>query len=255
MKKLILIFCIAAVTVSCNSKEKKTEAVIEKKVEVKRNMNDFLIFDNALTEENIEDAEYKNITFQKEGAVFTRESKKPTYIKIPFTDFDFNQGFNISFTFKTTFDDGRKPQSFIAFIGKRSSASRIPLYLYLPGNKISGVYGEQSLWAENYDKKNKRSRMFFDSYKIQKEASYFVSVNFNGDTINIYLNSELYATYEGLKPHQFKSEYLLIGAMMQAEKVMLPFEGTMYGLKIYNKPLEEKEIVSLFNKQPTFFEF
>lgn len=254
MKKIIVLICVLSVIAACSSKEKK-QPVVEKKVVEKRNINDYLIFENELTSNNIKDAEYKNITFQKEGAVFTRDSKNPTYIKIPFTSLDFTKGFNINFTFKTTFEDGRKPQSFLAFVNKFSSGSRVPLFIYLPGNRISGVYGKQLLWADGYKKENGNSRMYFDSYKIQKDKPYFVSINFDGSTMDFYVNSELYATFDNLQSNELKSKFLTIGALVKDEKAGTPFEGTIYGLSIYNQPLKEKEIISIFNSQPSFFEY
>jgi len=38
-------------------------------------------------------------------------------------------------------------------------------------------------------------------------------------------------------------------------KSILPFEGTIFGLKIFNKALKELEIVELFNSQPLFLEY
>ena len=255
MKKVILLFCIVAISISCNKKEKKVETIEEEKTEVKRNMNDFLIFDNTLTSGDIENAEYNNIDFQKEGAVFTRDSNKPTYIKIPFSNLDFKQSFNASFTFNTTFDDGRNPQSLITFTYKYTTGSRAPLYIFTPGNKISGTYGEQLLWKEKYKKENGRSKMYFDSFKIKKDTDYFVSVNFDGKILDIYLNSELYASFNELTPHDLKSQNLIIGSMLRDEKSSAHFQGTIYGLKIFNQSLEESEIVTLFNSQPSFFEY
>jgi len=256
MKKTILLISLVFITISCNSKKEKKETPVKEKVEVKKNINDFLIFNNTLTKQDIETAEYKNITFQKEGAVFTRDAKKPTYIKIPFTNLDFKQGFNVSFTFNTSFDDGRKPQSLITFANKYTSGSRSPLYIYTPGNKISGVYGTQLLWADGYKKENGRSKAYFNSFKIKKDKDYFVSVNYDGkSTLEIYLNSELYAKFEDLKPHDLKSQFLVIGAILRGEKVSGRFEGTIYGVKIFNTSLTESEIAKLFNTQPSFFEY
>ncbi len=255
MRKFIILVCVLTVIVSCNNTPKKTTPLQKKKLEP-RNINDFLIFENLLVKNDIENAEYSNIHFQKEGAVFSRNPEKPTYIKTPFSNLDFSQEFNVSFTFRTSFDDGRKPQSFLAFVNKNSTTFQIPLYLYLPRNKISGVYGEQLLYYENYSKKNKESKVFLSSSKIGVDKLYFVSVNHTSDnSIEIFVNSDLYATFSGLSIHDFKSTHLIIGAMIQSEKAILSFEGTIYGLKIFSKALKESEIVKLFNSQPLFLEY
>jgi hypothetical protein len=255
MRKFIILVCIITLNISCNNSPKKTTPIQKKKLE-SRNINDFLIFENLLVIKDIENAEYSNIHFQKEGAVFSRNSKKPTYIKIPFSNLDFSNEFNVSFTFRTSFDDGRKPQSFLAFVNKNSTTFKIPLYLYLPKNKISGVYGEQHLYFENYNKKNNESNAFLSSDKISIGKLYFVSVNYTSDNvIEIFLNSDLYATFDGLSQHNLKSTHLIIGSMLQREKAILPFEGTIYGLKIFNKTLKESEIVTLFNSQPLFLTY
>jgi len=253
MSKFIILICVFTVIVSCNNSPKKTPPPHQKEKLKERNSNDFLIFENPLEKKDINNAEYSNISFKQDGAVFSRDSENPTYIKIPFSNLDFSKEFNISFTFRTSFGDGSKPQSLLAFVNKNSSTFRIPFYLYLPRNKISGVYGEQLLYYENYNKENKESKAFLSSPQIGVDKFYFVSVNHTSDnTIEIYVNSDLYATFNNLYLHDLKSTHLIIGSMIQNKKTILPFEGTIYGLKIFNKALKEPEIVKFFNSSPSF---
>lgn len=244
-----LIVFTAFTVLSCKNpkKEKEVEPQLSQKEE-KRDLNEFLVFENLLMKDDIENAEYKNITFTKEGALFTKV--QPTYIKIPFSDLNLSQGFNLSFSFTTTDDDGRKPQSLIAFVDQYSSPSRIPFYVYYPGNRISGVNGKQALWAEDYNPANGYSRSYYDSFKLSKDRFYFISVNVTETKVNIFVNTELYASFEGLTPHDYKVENISIGALVSNENVTYPFAGNIHGLKIFNRPLEETEIVKVFNGQP-----
>ena len=252
MKRKMLFLVVLAMLFSCKE-EKKQDSVEKTKVvqETKeRDINDLLVFENLLMEQNINKAEYKKIEFNNHGAIFNKDKTAPTYIKIPFSDLNISNGFNVSFSFKTIDDDGTKPQSLIAFSDKFSSASRVPFYLYFPGNKVSGVYGKQLFWAEKYDAQLGYSRAYYDSFKLNKDQFYFVSVNFNGTKSDIYINSELYASFEGLSPHQFNSDHILIGALLPNDEVANPFAGNIHGLKIFSQPLTEDEIVSVFNSQP-----
>ena len=245
---LFLIFTAITLMACKNSKkEKESEPQLSQK-EVKRDLNDFLVFENLLMKDDIENAEYINITFTKEGALFTKA--QPTYIKIPFSKLNLSQGFNLSFSFITTDDDGRKPQSFIAFVDQYSSPSRIPFYVYYPGNRISGVNGKQAFWAEDYNPEKGSSRAYYDSFKLSKDKFYFVSVNLTETKLDIYVNTELYASFEGLTPHDYNVENISIGALVSNDNVTYPFAGNIHGLKIFNRPLEESEIVKVFNEQP-----
>lgn len=248
LRKIIAISLGLFLFLSCkeNKHEETTTPVGEKQEQ--RNIEDFVVFENLLMEQDIKNAEYNNIKFNKSGAIFSKDIS--TYIRIPFSDLTLNEGFNISFSFKTIDDDGTKPQSLIAFVNKFSSAHRIPFYVYYPGNKVSGVFGEQLFWAENYDAENGNSRAYYDSFKLSKNQFYFVSVNFDGYKAEIFVNSELYASFDDLKKHDLKFDNILIGALLQNDVISKPFAGNIHGLKIFKQPLTEKEIVSLFNSQP-----
>ena len=235
--------------VSCKEKGKQeTKQSFELKKTEKRSVEDLIVFENLLMTDDIKTAEYKNINFDQNGALFSKNID--TYIKIPFSNLDLNRGFNVSFSFKTIDDDGTKPQSLIGFADKYSSASRLPFYVYYPGNKISGVYGKQLFWAENYNAENGYSKEYYDSFQLNKDQFYFVSVNFNGTKVDIYINSELYASFEDLSAHEFKFDHILIGALLSNNELANPFVGYIHGIKVFNQPLQEGEITSIFNSQP-----
>lgn len=250
-KRLVTLLLVLVVLVSCkedkkeNNESTKTNETIEP-----RKIEDIMVFENLLMEENIEDADYNNIKFDTQGAIFSKSKASPTYIRIPNFELDLNKGFNVSFWFKTDDDDGTKPQSLIAFADKFSSASRVPFYVYFPGNRVSGVFGKQLLWAEEFNAQNGNSREYYDSFQLSKDQFYFVSVNINGSKAEIYVNSELYAYFENLLPHDLKVNHILIGALLSNNEIANPFTGNIHGLKVFKQPLSEKEIVFLFNSQP-----
>ena len=251
---LLLAFVIMS-AFSC--KKNQDKAIMPKKEKIeKQKINDFLIFENDLTKKNINGAEYSNIVFKKDGAVFSRDVTLPTYIKIPFSNLDLSKEFNVSFVFKTTFSDGQKPQSFLLFVNDSITLQARPLYLYLPRNRVSGMYGRQHLYYENYDKNRGVSNSFLNSQSIKTNNYYFVSVNYTIDnTIQIYVNSDLYATFNNVMPHNLKTTSIIIGALKVGGKVSTRLEGVMYGLRIYKKSLSESEIVSVFNSFPPFLHF
>ena len=75
-------------------------------------------------------------------------------------------------------------------------------------------------------------------------------MNINGSKAEIYVNSELYAYFENLLPHDLKVNHILIGALLSNNEIANPFAGNIHGLKVFKQPLSEKEIVFLFNSQP-----
>lgn len=255
MSKSIILVCVLAVMMSCKDTPKEATPN-QKKETIVTNSDDFLVFENKLVKKDIENAEYSNISFKENGAVFSRDLQKPTYVRIPFSDIDFSKEFNVSFSFSTAFGDGRKPQSLLAFVNSSSSTFRVPLYIYLPRNKLSGVYGNQHLYYEDYNKNNSESKVFKSSKMIGVDKLYFVSVNHTVDgVIQIFVNSELYATFNNLEPHNLESTDLIIGTIIQNNKPGLPLEGTIYGIKIFNKALNEKEITKIFNSLPMSMEY
>lgn len=251
MKKILSVLLVLSILVSCKEEKKQyTNAKTVTETKEERNINDFLVFENLLMEQNIEGAKYNNVVFDPQGAIFTKNKTSPTYITIPNIKLDLNKGFNVSFSFKTDDDDGTKPQSLIALTDKFSSASRAPFYVYFPGNRISGVFGKQLLWAEDYDAQNGNSKEYYDSFQLNKDQFYFVSLNFDGSSIQIFVNAELYASFENLHLIDFSPNQIQIGSLLQNEYIYNPFSGKIHGLKIFNKGLDISEILDLFNSQP-----
>jgi hypothetical protein len=251
MKKIMSLLVLLVIFVSCKEEKKQdttTKPVVEKPEE--RDINDFLVFENLLMEQNIEEAEYKNVQFTKEGVLFGGTKEKHSYVKIPYNNLDLTNGFNVSFSFLTTSDDGRFPQGLVTLMDKFSSPAKAPFLLYFPANKVSGTFGEQCLWAESYDRNNGYSRAYYDSFQLNANKTYFVSANFNENKIEIYVNSELYASFDQIEPHSLKVEHILIGAVPIGPDFNNFFQGTVHGLKIFDEALSETEIIEVYNEQP-----
>jgi len=249
---LILIF----VLVSCkNNNKTETVKTPVNKAEERPSLNESLIYELKLMAKPVRNIELNNINFSNDGAIFFENSVE-SYLKISDINIDLSKPFNISYSYKTNINDGSKPQTFLAFVDKYSSpAKSIPLYMYSAGNRITGVYGNQTLWANDYDRTQGESKAYYDSYQLGANEFYFVSINFIGNTIEIYVNSELYASFEGIAPHNLMFESLVIGSLPQGDNFVSPFKGVIHGLKIFNKSLSTNEIVEVYNGQPYVEDF
>ena len=164
---------------------------------------------------------------------------------------DLSAPFNVSFSYKIFSADGSKPQAFISFQDKYSSPSSIPFLIYTASKRITAVYDKQILWAEDYQEDNGPSRKFFDSFVLENNHIYFVSVNFTGTSLDIFVNSELYASFGNVTLHKRPfSKLILGGIVLNKDDYFIPFEGEINGLKLFNDSLTEKEIIRLYNNQP-----
>ncbi|MCK0178778.1 LamG domain-containing protein [Flavobacteriaceae bacterium S0862] len=252
MKKIISLLVLLVVFVSCKEEKKQdTEQIEVSQEEKERDINDLLVFESTLMKQDIEGAEYKNIQFSNEGALFSGSVNNPSYIKLPLIDLDLSKEFNLSFSFNSKTDDGTKPQTFISFTDKYSSPTRdIPLFVYFAGKRITGVYGNQKLWAEKYDKDLGESKAYYDSYQLPPNEVFFVSLNFSGNSIEIFVNSELYASFSDISPHSKMFEKVILGGLPQGEGYTTLLNGSLHSLKIFSTALTEKEIVQVYNDQP-----
>ena len=132
-----------------------------------------------------------------------------------------------------------------------SSPSSIPFFIYTAANRITAVYDKQALWAEDYKPKGEMSRKFYDSFVLDKDIFYFISINFDGKNIDIYVESELYASFDLVSPSERPFSDLVLGAIVSKnDNYLLPFKGTIHGLKLFNTYLMEREIIMLYNNQP-----
>ena len=252
MKIHTLITGILILITSCRDKEKNETIEIQSQKNEEVKLEDYIVYENPfLKMDSDADIFYNNVKLQKDGMLFDGQDKSPSFIKVPFTILDLSKPFNISFSYNTSSDDGSKPQTFIALVDDYSSPGRnIPLFIYTAGKRITGVYGDQALWAENYFRSEGESKSYYDSYQLKSNEFYFVSINFTGNTIEIYVNSELYSSFDNIKPHELKYKTMLIGALPEGDTFVTQFSGVIHGLKIFNKALSEKEIVSVYNLQP-----
>jgi len=249
---VILILVFMSFT-ACKQESKENKKVVED-VSIQKekvgNKEDYLVLESSLTKEDIKNASYVNVGFSNDGAKF--DVKSDSYIKIPEVKLDFSKNFNVSFRFKFISEDGTKPQALFLYKGKYSSPSKAPLFVYLPSKKLSGVYGNQVLWAEEFDMQKGYSSMYYDSFVLSSETFYSVSINFEDNKIKFYVESELYAEYENLSPHSIQGNEVYLGAFPSGDEFRNQFDGTLQNLKIYSRALSEKEIIDLYNADSNF---
>lgn len=250
MNKRKFIFLIMILILSCKNNTNHSKPNNEKPIENQRNIDSILTYETLLFESQTNFIQ-NNVVFDKKGATFERTESNPSFLEVKDLTLDLSKPFNVSFSYKTFSDDGSKPQAFLSFQDKFSSPSSIPFLIYTASNRVTAVYDKQVLWAENYQEDNGPSREFYDSYVLDKDVFYFVSVNFTGTNLDIFVNSELYASFTAITPHKrLFSKLILGGVVRDKSNHFIPFDGTIHGVKIFNDALTEKEIVSLYNDQP-----
>lgn len=250
----IIAYSLILVLVLFSCKNENATKTIEESTDTAQKkqppLNESLVFELELLSRPSEKFELKNVDFKNEGAIFFA-NQEVSYVKIPKFNLNLGNPFNVSFSYNTSSEDGSKPQTYIAFVDKYSSPARtIPLYIYTAGKRITGVYGNQTLWANNYDRTQGESKTYFDSYQLSANEFYFISINFTGNVLEIYVNSELYASFDNINPHDLKFENVIIGSLPQGTDFVSPFKGILYGVKIFNKSLSMSEIVEVYNAQP-----
>lgn len=250
MNKRKFIFLVIILILSCKNNTNQSKPNNEKPVENQRKLDSILIYEMLLFE-NQTDFTQSNVVFDKNGVTFETTESNSSFLEVKGLNLDLSTPFNVSFSYKTFSDDGSKPQAFLSFQDKFSSPSSIPFLIYTASNRVTAVYDKQVLWAENYQEGNGPSREFYDSYVLDKDVFYFVSVNFTGTKLDIFVNSELYASFTDITPHKrLFSKLLLGGVVLNETNHFIPFDGTIHGVKLFNDSLTEKEIVSLYNDQP-----
>jgi len=251
MKYLLAPSLAIALYFSCNIGTKKMNVESTEKVKVNRNLDSLLTYQSLLFK-SYDEFETRGVFFDEQGVTFGDQGN-PSYLKIKGVDFDLSKPFNISFTYKTFSSDGSKPQALISFQDKFSSPSNTPFLIYTAANRVTAVYDKQALWAEDYKPRGEMSREFYDSFALDKDIFYFVSINFDGKNIDIYVESELYASFDFVSPSERPFSELILGAIAsKGDNYFLPFKGTIYGIKLFNAHLSKKEIIMLYNNQPVF---
>ncbi len=259
MKKIALLILIALASISCKNSEKQqdknssNDTLENTKESHEIDLDKYIVFEEFLNSKKIEEADYVNVTFNEKGTRFNEDLDKESYIKIPFSNLDLKNGFNISFSYNTFSEVGSKPQALISLVDRYSSPTRVPFYIYLAARRITCVFGEQVLWAEGYDRINQESKEFFDSYPLDTNTFYFVSINVDKTTINIYVNSELYASFKNIKQNDLIFDNIMIGSTKEINNIVHPFYGYINGLKIYRNVISENQIIEMYNAQPYFY--
>jgi hypothetical protein len=252
IKKYSICLLVLIGILSCGKKTKKDELkgvtpLMEEKVIGPK--EDYLVFENDLTKKNIDSASYVNVELSNNGAKFN--SQKKSYIKIPNINLNLKEDFNISFWFKFQGLEGKIPKALLAYRGN-SPSSNSPLFIYLPARKLSGSFGSQILWAENYDMKQGNSRLYYDSVQLTPDTPYFVSINFSENKFQFYVESELYAEFPNVAYHEMEGKDLFLGSLPLGSEFKYPFNGTMKSLQLFSRSLSEKEIVELYNVELAF---
>ena len=252
MKNFFFGFVILAIILnSCKETAKGSVSNFKtKQVVKKRNISEYIVFEDSFLEPKTGNYFYKNIEFRKEGAFFSSTNNSPSYIELPFFNLDLSIEFNISFSYNTISDVGSKPQSFITFSDNYSSPTKsVPLFIYTAGNRITGVYGDLILWAEKYKSSLGASKDYYDSYQLKANETYFVSFNFTGSKIDIYVNSELYSSFSNVKPHSLNYDKVTLGVFPQDKNEKVHFKGAINGLKVFSTALYEDEIADIYKNQ------
>lgn len=237
MKKRILLFLISTAIISCSTKPKKPQKNPEP-----RDISPYVVYENELLTNNIDNAIIENVEFDAFGGSFYGTEQDPSYIKIPFSALNNNQSFNISFDFLTTSDDGTVAQGLISLIDDFSSPTNAPLIISYTGRRVSGAIGRNVLWAQEYDYKKGMSSQYYDLFQLNSNTTYNVVLNYNEGEAAFYINNELYATYKGVERNTMQGKYILIGALPSGNAYNYFLNGKVSNLRILNTHLLISEI-------------
>ena len=160
---------------SCKNNTNQSKPTNQKPLKERRTLDSILLYETLLFE-NQTDFIQSNVVFDRKGATFKTTESNPSFLEVKGLKLDLSTPFNVSFSYKTFSDNGSKPQAFLSFQDKFSSPSSIPFLIYTASNRVTAVYDKQVLWAEDYQEDNGPSREFYDSYVLDKDVFYFVSV-------------------------------------------------------------------------------
>lgn len=181
-----------------------------------------------------------NVEFSNKGANFLY-SKTPSFILLDSLKINNEKEVNISFWFQFTGDDPKNEQMLISISDRSEPAKNINFWI--AGRRLTGKINSNNLWAKEYDYKKGGSGLYYDLFQLELGKYYFLAINLERESVEIFINSELYASYEGLENTTINFDRIYLGIFQDINKSFkYQFQGYLRNFTIFNKTLNIKEI-------------
>ena len=234
MKKYNYLLLIIVLIFSCQNK---------KEIDYEVNLNNKVLSSDFTRDRGLRKS---NVNFSDKGVEFLYKNS-PSYIMVDSLQLDFSKGVNISFWFQFTGDNPKKEQ--LLFSVKDSLSHSKSISFWIAGRRLTGKINTNNLWAKEYDYSKGASGSFYDLFPLELGKYYFLSININQQTTEIFINTEKYATYNGLQSPELSFDEIYFGILKNSENnFMYQYQGYIRNLSIFNKILNRKEIEVLSNE-------
>ena len=190
-----------------------------------------------------EEFKYSNVDFSNRGIGFTYKNT-PSYARIDSLNIERTEGVNISLWFQFLGDDPTNEQMLFSVRDTLEESKNINFWI--AGRRLTAKINSNNLWAKNYDYKNGGSRLCYDLFQLELGKYYFLSINIMEDVVEVYVNSELYVRYEGLKNTSINYDQIYLGIFHNSKgDFKHQYQGYLRNLTIFSKTLNRKEIKAL----------
>jgi hypothetical protein len=215
----------------------------KKEVDYKVNLNNKVLSYDFTKDQGLRK---NNINFSDKGVEFLYKGS-PSYIRVDSLQLEFSKGVNISFWFQFTGDNPKKEQ--MLFSVKDSLNPSKSISFWIAGRRLTGKINTNNLWAKEYDYSQGASGNFYDLFPLELGKYYFLSININKQTTEIFINTERYALYNGLQSPELNFDEIYFGVLKNSENnFKYQYQGYIRNLSIFNKILNRKEIEVLSNE-------
>lgn len=223
-------FILLLLLVSCKQAEKRKAVSLPK-----------AIYESSLDSDR--ELISTNVLFSERGAHFDNEWAK-SYIKIDSIKFNSTKEVNISLWFNFSSEDPGIPKSIFSVSDTTQLHNK--LNIWVAGDRITGEFNSNYLWAKEYDFKNGISKYFFDLFRLEGGKYYFLSINLINNVLEIYVNAELYSKHIFDNDFHINFHHIYLGVKQyRQERFDGEFIGYLKDISIFDKALSKDEIYSL----------
>jgi hypothetical protein len=197
-------------------------------------------YENSLTKPG--ELQSENVFFSEKGACITGDLS-PSFVLIDTLKINHSTERNLSFWFKFDGEDAAVPQMLFSIRDTINPQNRFNVWI--AGRRITAVLNSNHLWANNYDYRNGRSKVYYDSFRLERGKYYYLSINYTPRKIEIYVNAELYQQFEQIENGLMSFQQLYLGIEVTNEGFKHPFAGHIKNLTLFDRLLTVDEIYSL----------
>ncbi|MBW2937247.1 LamG domain-containing protein [Aureisphaera sp. CAU 1614] len=184
---------------------------------------------------------FSHVLFSMEGAEFGN-GHIPSYLVLDSIP-DISKSFNLSFWFRVRGDNGKIPQ--VLFKAFNRNNPKEQLALWMSGFRVTGNLNSNRFSAKEFSKELPISRDFYDLPRLEVGKYYFLSVNKIDNTIQVFINAELYGEYKIIKDTNIVINSCIFGVLNTEGSYTNQLYGFLRNFEIYEQPLSQDEIYSV----------